>query len=92
MEICFTMGGKKHCFIIPIFVIPIEIPKPVPPVNFPWLVSDAVILASLQASAKKIADEKVREAAERGFSGAMEALQKRIGSEVTIRTVQGRSA
>jgi hypothetical protein len=87
MEICFTIGGKKHCFILPVLVIPIEIPKPLPPINFPEFISDAVILGSLQASAKKIADEKVREAAECGFSGAIEALQKRIGSEVTIRYV-----
>jgi hypothetical protein len=85
MEICFTIGGKKHCFILPIIEIPIVIPEPGPQ-NYPPFLSDAVILTSLQALAKKIADTNVREAAQRGFSGAVEALQKRIGSEVTIRT------
>ena len=72
---------------LPIIEIPIVIPKPGPgPINFPAFLSDAVIVTSLQALAKKISDPNVREAAERGHFGAIEALQKHIGSEVTIRT------
>jgi hypothetical protein len=63
------------------------IPKPGPgPVNYPAFISDAAIVTSLQALAKKISDKNVRDAAERGHSAAIEAMQKHIGSEVKIRT------
>ena len=87
MVICFRFGGQLHCFTIPIIEIPIVIPKPGPgPINYPPFLADAVVVASLQALAKKISDSNVRQAAEHGFSAAIEAMQKHIGSEVTIRT------
>jgi hypothetical protein len=87
MIICFTFGGKRHYFNIPIIEFPIVIPIPDPnPINFPAFLSDAIIVASLQALAEKIADTNVRQAVERGHSSAIEALQKHIGPEVTIRT------
>jgi hypothetical protein len=86
MVICFKFGGIVHCFTIPVIEIPIVIPKAGPgPVNYPPFLADAVVVSSLQALAKKISDPDVRKAAESGFSGAVGAMQKHIGSEVTIR-------
>jgi hypothetical protein len=86
MVICFTYGGQEHCFTVPVIEIPIHIPKPGPgPINYPPFISDAVIVTSLQSMAKKISDKNVREAAERGHSAAVEAMQKHIGEEVKIR-------
>jgi hypothetical protein len=56
------------------------------PHQLPAFLSDAIIVASLQALAQKISDTNVREAVERGHSTAIEALQKHIGPEVTIQT------
>lgn len=85
MVICITFGGVKHCFNLPIYEVPIVFPKIGPgPINYPAFLADATIVTSLQALAKKIADPKVREAAERGHSAAIEAMQKHYGSEVTI--------
>jgi hypothetical protein len=87
MVICFQFGGQQHCFTIPTLEVPIVVHKPGPgPVNYPPFLADAVIVASLQALAQKISDTHVRQAAERGLSSAIEAMQKHIGSEVTIRT------
>jgi hypothetical protein len=87
MVICFTFDGVKHCFNLPVFEIPFVIPIPDPaPHNYPAFLSDATIVTSLQALAKKISDPNVRAAAERGHAAAAEAIQKHIGSEVTIRT------
>jgi hypothetical protein len=87
MVICFTLGGVKHCFNLPVVEIPFVFPKHGPgPINYPAFISDATIVTSLQALAKKISDTNVREAVERGHSAAIEAMQKHYGSEVTIQT------
>lgn len=47
MEICITIGGIRHCYEVPIVELPIPIHKPGRgPVNYPWLIRDAVILAA----------------------------------------------
>jgi hypothetical protein len=67
--------------------IPIRIPRPGPgPVNYPPFLADAVVLASMKSMAQHFSDENVRKSVERGFSTALEAMQKRIGSDVTIRS------
>jgi hypothetical protein len=87
MVICFVFGGSEHCFTVPVIEIPIQSPRPGPgPINYPAFLSDAAIVTSLQSLTQKISDTNVREAAERGHSAAIAAMQKHIGPEVKIRT------
>jgi len=84
MVICF--GG--HCYEI------VEIPfllgpsRPGPgPINFPELFRDATIVASIQSAvATHVTDPGVRAALLSGTNAAVEALQKRGGSHVTVRS------
>jgi hypothetical protein len=86
MEICFTYGGRLHCFFVPILSWPIIIPKPGPgPVNYPAFLSDAFLVASLHSMVQHVSDQHVRQSLEGGISAALEALRKHIGSEVTIK-------
>lgn len=85
MEICITYGGKRHCFFIPIFEIPIPIRKPGPgPVNYPAFLVDATIVASVQAAAAKVSDEKVKAALNGGIATAVKAMQAHAGEGVEI--------
>jgi hypothetical protein len=86
MIICIKIAGKLHCFTIPIFEYPIKFPKVGPgPVNYEQLVADATILGSVKAAMQHVSDNHVRGALEKGFSSALEAMQKRAGADVTIR-------
>jgi hypothetical protein len=85
MEICFTIGGVRHCYFIPIYVWPIHWPKPGPgPVNFPELFVDAAVIASIHEVAGHISDEKVRSELQRGVQAAVGALKQRAGEHVEI--------
>jgi hypothetical protein len=85
MEICFTIGGVRHCYFIPIFVWPIHFPKPGPgPVNFPELFVDASLIASIHQAAGNISDRKVRGELLRGVEAAVAALRERAGEHVAI--------
>ncbi len=87
MVICIRYGGQLHCHSIPIYEIPIKIPGVGPgPVNYPPLIADATVLSSIKSMAQHISDANVRQALEHGFSAAQEAMQKRAGPEVTIRS------
>lgn len=86
MKVCIKVGGKVHCYLIPVFEFPVTFPHPGPgPVNYPQLVQDAFVLSSLQAAAAtKVADPGVRSALQNGISDAIRALQKRAGEHVSI--------
>jgi hypothetical protein len=86
MEICIFIRGQEHCFDIPIFEVPIPVYHPGPgPINYPALLRDAVVVASLQAATQHVQDDGVREALRTGISSAVDALQSRAGDDVRIR-------
>jgi hypothetical protein len=85
MVICISFGGETHCYEIVEIDWPFGPSRPGPgPVNYPQLFRDATIVASIQTAALKVADASVREVALKGVQHAVEALQKRAGSYVTI--------
>jgi hypothetical protein len=84
MEICFVVGGKKHCYWIPIYVWPPIIIKGPGPVNYQELVADASVLGSIQELTKSVGDAGVRSALQSGVAEAVKAMQKRAGAEVTV--------
>jgi hypothetical protein len=85
MRICIKVGSTLHCYLIPVVEFPVSFRIPGPgPVNYPQLIQDAVLVASLQAAAEKAADANVRGALQRGVGAAVQALQKRGGEHVTV--------
>jgi hypothetical protein len=85
MRICFKIGGHKHCYDIPILLFPVKTFVPGPgPVNYPALLHDISVVASLQEAAKTVSDQRVREGLEGGIRAALEAAQSRGGEHVTI--------
>ncbi|MBR0687658.1 hypothetical protein JQ594_17130 [Bradyrhizobium manausense] len=88
MEICINFGGRRHCFFLPIFQIPIHWGKPGPgPVNYPALFQDSMILAAVADVAKQITDEHVRKSVEQGITAGFQAAQKHAGPDVSINPV-----
>lgn len=86
MEICFRIGGQTHCYVIPVVEAPIGIVRPGPgPINYSELVQDALLIASLQATANRVSDDGVRSALQGGIGAAMEALRARGGEHVSLR-------
>jgi hypothetical protein len=91
MEICFTYGGKRHCFFIPIYLYPINWHIPGPgPVNYQALIQDATIVASLSDLAKHVSDDTVRGALQHGIAAAVKGMQERAGKDVTINAAPAR--
>ena len=85
MEICITFGGKKHCFFLPIYRIPIDWGKPGPgPVNYPALFQDALIVSTINDLAHRVGDDKLRDALASGVQGGLKAMQGRVGKDVSI--------
>jgi hypothetical protein len=83
MNICVTIGGREHCYEIPVIMFPIGPHRPGPgPINFPQAIREATILASVQAAADSVSDAGVRGALQNGINAALEALQKRAGAHV----------
>jgi hypothetical protein len=78
--------GQEHCYTIPVIVLPFRPGLPGPnPINYPFLMQDAMIVGSLQDLASHVADEEVRKALHEGFAAAVTAMQARAGSGVTIK-------
>lgn len=93
MRICFNIGGQEHCFEVPVIVTPIPSRPGEPgPINYPQLIQDAVLVASLQAAAQEAYDDGVRDALQAGMNGAIEALRRRAGDHVRIYEGRERSA
>ena len=84
MEICITIGGKRHCFWIPIYLYPIKIVKGPGPVNYQALISDATVVGTVREAAKNVEDREVRAALENGVNNAVKAMQGRAGEGVTV--------
>jgi hypothetical protein len=85
MTICFTINKIRHCYTIPVFVVPMTPHLPGPgPVNYPQLIEDAVLLASMQVFTSKASDAGVSKALRGGLDAAIKALQARAGENVTI--------
>jgi hypothetical protein len=90
MIICFKLGGQEHCYDIPVIEIPLGPHRPGPgPVNYPQLLRDATILASLQAAAQHVSDAGVRDAVHSGIKTAVEALQRRGGAHISAFSEDG---
>jgi hypothetical protein len=71
---------------VPIIEIPFHIPRPGPgPVNIPWLLQDATLVASLKEAANQAIDEGVRAALIGGIDAAIGAMQAVAGDHVEIR-------
>jgi hypothetical protein len=90
MRICFTINGIRHCYYIPIVLYPIQIPKPHPPENYEYLVSDATIVATIADLAGKLSDNRVGEAIQGGVQGALKAMQTHAGQGVEIQLTSAR--
>jgi hypothetical protein len=85
MEICFTINGIRHCFIIPVLEWPVNWKIPGDgPVNYPPLIQDAIILAAFKNAVEKIGDASVREVVQSGIKQGAAALQRLAGSHVAI--------
>jgi len=85
MRICFKIGSIEHCYDIPLYEFPIRFHVgPPPPPNFPQLIHDATILASVEGAVSKISDKGVQAALRTGLASSLQALQKRAGAHVTI--------
>ena len=92
MEICITYGGMRHCFVIPLILIPIHWPVPGPgPVNYPQMFQDAMILATIRDLAKNAGDEKLREAINHGVEAGIHAMRQHAGADVAIRSTEARA-
>ncbi len=90
MVIYFNVGGKEHSYLVPIYDFNFKIPHVGPgPVNIPYLIFDASILASVEEAASKLSDTGVREALMKGIVAAVEALQKRGGARISLETAGG---
>jgi hypothetical protein len=87
MEICITIGDVTHCYHIPIYEWPFRIPDRGPgPVNLPYLLSDAMVLASVNTALKNINTGAVRETALDGVRSAIRVLDDHAGQHVSIKT------
>ncbi len=85
MKICFGPEDDKHCFEIPLVESPLGAPPtPGGPVNDPFLIYDATVIASAQAVANKASDQKVISALQGGITAALQILQRRGGNLVSF--------
>jgi hypothetical protein len=92
MVICFRIGSVEHCYYIPVVVYPVgpHFPGPGPgPVNYPYLVYDGSVLASVNAAVANISDAGVRSALQGGLDAALLALKKRAGDHVSRISFEG---
>lgn len=90
MTICFIIGGQRHCYEIPVVEIPFAPHGPGPgPVNYPWLISDATVMASIQAAANKVTDDGARSVLQGGINAALQAIQKRGGNHISFEGTAG---
>ena len=55
------------------------------PINYPQLLQDASLVASMESMSKKAADDGVRDALQGGINAAIEAMQNRAADGVEIK-------
>lgn len=88
MEICFTYGGVRHCFFVPVLQVPWT-PHPGPgPINYPAFLSDAITVATMSQFAGNVVDPNVKGALHAGIQTAVKAMQAHIGQDVQIQLGQ----
>lgn len=86
MIICFRVGGVEHCYYLPVPEWPPWRPWPGPgPINIPWVIQDATLVATVKQAALRVQEEEVRNALLAGVKNAVAALQARAGEHVQIR-------
>jgi hypothetical protein len=84
MWFCPIINGKRICFFIPYYQIPIfKIPDPDPGPYRGFMV-DATILATINEATKHIADQGIRQALESGVAAGLKGMQARAGGEVSV--------
>jgi hypothetical protein len=89
MEICIKIGGKWHCYWIPIFRWPIQWPGPGPgPQNYEAMFKDAMILGSIREATKDLS-VNVRKAVEAGVTAGLKAFQEHAGADVKVNEARG---
>jgi hypothetical protein len=77
----FTVGGKEHSYLVPVFEFSLKIPQVGPgPINIPRVIFDASKLALVEDAAKRLSDPAVRDAS------AVQALEKRGGVRISLET------
>jgi hypothetical protein len=87
MWICLNLPhGQRRCFWIPIYYEIPKLPKiPDPgPLHYVEMISDATILATINAATKQIADEGARRALESGLAASLKSMQTKAGEGVTM--------
>jgi hypothetical protein len=72
MVICFG----DHCFEVVVVQLPILPPHPGGPINYPWFLRDATVLASIEAATTEIDKSEVREELLKGIALAKQAVQR----------------
>lgn len=90
MVICFRIGGVEHCFYLPILEWPPWGPVGPGPINYPALIRDATLVATMHQLAGKVEDKGAREALLAGARNALQAVQARGGEHVRIAEQTGR--
>ena len=90
MTVSITANGQEHSYVIPVFDIPITFHPPHPwPNNYPTVLFDLALIASLHAAASKLSDDDVRNALHSGIQAALEAAQKRAGNHIKVSALMG---
>jgi len=84
VQICFMLDKQYHCYDLPTIGIGGH-KGPGIGGNYPQLIFDATLVASMQEATKEVSDAGVRSALQSGISAAIQALQKRGGSHVSIK-------
>jgi hypothetical protein len=85
MEVCFSINGVRHCFVLPVMEFPVSWGRPGPgPVNYPPFIQDAIILASLEVAIERLGEGAVRDSARQGIRQALDVLQSRAAEGVAI--------
>lgn len=84
MLVIFTVGGKQHSYFIPIFRVPIHIPKGPQPGNYDTLITDATLLATIADLTSRVSDPRAGESLQQGIESALKAMQAHAGEGVEI--------
>jgi|HubBroStandDraft_4_1064222.scaffolds.fasta_scaffold347822_1 hypothetical protein len=81
--LCFTQGGERKCYYIPVFGPPVLEPSSVESEvrdgeqHYIQLFADASALQSLHRATRWISDSGTRAELERGIASAVKAMEKR---------------
>ena len=84
MWFCPIINGKRICFFIPYYQIPIfKIPDPDPGPYRGFMV-DATILATINEATKHITDKTLQHAMHGGLTAALKGMQEKVGKDFSI--------